>query len=87
MFIIHWRLQGMKIFYHEQISHENIQRGIFSKLRYDSFLHFCEGYVICQTKQLGAIKRVLASKVESSVYLIRTRTDIKLRPSRSEYYP
>ena len=26
---IHWRLQGMRIFYHEQISHENIQREFF----------------------------------------------------------
>ena len=26
MFFIHWRLQEMKIFYHEQISHENIQQ-------------------------------------------------------------
>ena len=26
MFFIHWRLQGTKVFYHEQISHENIQR-------------------------------------------------------------
>ena len=34
MFIIHWRLQGTKILYHEQISHKNIQRWIFSKLRY-----------------------------------------------------
>ena len=34
MFFIHWRLQGTKIFYHEQISHENIQRWIFSELRY-----------------------------------------------------
>ena len=25
MFFIHWRLQGTEIFYHEQISHENIQ--------------------------------------------------------------
>ena len=26
MFFIHWRLQGTKIFYHKQISHENIQQ-------------------------------------------------------------
>ena len=26
MFFIHWKLQGTKIFYREQISHENIQR-------------------------------------------------------------
>ena len=29
MFFIHWRLQETKIFYHKQISHENIQRWIF----------------------------------------------------------
>ena len=29
MFFIHWRLQGTKIFYHEQISHKNIQQQFF----------------------------------------------------------
>ena len=29
MFFIHWGLQGTKIFYHEQISHENIQNEFF----------------------------------------------------------
>ena len=41
MFLIHWRFQGTKIFYHEQISHENIQQGIFSELRYSKIAKDC----------------------------------------------
>ena len=44
MHFIHWRLQGMKIFYHEQISHENIQRWIFPN--YSNYWYRVDGWNI-----------------------------------------
>ena len=73
MFFVPWRLQGMKIFYHKQISQENIQRWIFSKLQYIAnfllkhckiLIYFCH---ICQTQNVMQLVIIINNYLHSLV--------------------
>ena len=57
-------------------------KDIMLKTAQPFFKSYCDLHA--KQKQLGAVKGALPSKVESLIKLVRSRTNIKLWPSRSE---